>query len=118
MHTVSTCVVDKALSDLDLDELNSIGYTYKCLSCALTALRQHHRLMQSGTMSPEECFQRVISDVVSQGGDADTNAAVSGALLGCYCGYSRLPQKWVSKMPYVMWLDAWVQKLMFMMKCE
>ena len=29
-----------------------------------------------------------------QAGDADTNGAVAGALLGCKIGYSNLPSSW------------------------
>ena len=33
-----------------------------------------------------------------QGGDADTNGAVAGALLGCKLGTSALPPSWLSEL--------------------
>ena len=96
----------ETLEELQLDEPHSIGYTFKCAACALHTL-QH--------FSPEtSSFMKAICDVAAQGGDADTNAAVTGALLGCSLGYSRLPMNWISAMPYAAWLEAWVQKVLFL----
>ena len=33
-------------------------------------------------------------DVVNRGGDADTNAAVTGALLGAFWGEQAIPRRW------------------------
>ncbi len=33
--------------------------------------------------------------IIHEGGDADTNAAVAGALLGAKFGYSNIPQRWL-----------------------
>lgn len=60
-------------------------------------------------------FRAVLADIIRAGGDADTNGAVAGALAGCYLGYSGLPQDWIQAMPYAEWLEAWVQKLLFML---
>jgi len=70
--------------------------------------------------SPEKCliFERIIQKLVREGGDADTNATVCGALLGSVLGYSNLPQLWIASMPYSSWLEAWVQKLLVMMKLK
>uniref|UniRef100_A0A7S1IIF9 ADP-ribosylglycohydrolase n=1 Tax=Eutreptiella gymnastica TaxID=73025 RepID=A0A7S1IIF9_9EUGL len=97
----------ETLDELQLDEPHSIGYTFKCAACALHTL-QH--------FSPEKSsFMKAICDVTAQGGDADTNAAVTGALLGCSLGYSRLPMQWISAMPYATWLEAWVQKVLYVL---
>jgi ADP-ribosylglycohydrolase len=39
-------------------------------------------------------FEEALVDVVNRGGDADTNAAVAGALWGARCGASAIPQRW------------------------
>jgi ADP-ribosylglycohydrolase len=48
-----------------------------------------------------------LSDVVLslQAGDADTNGAVAGALLGCKLGVKKIPQSWVMGFCYKDWLD-------------
>lgn len=39
-------------------------------------------------------FEQALIDVVNRGGDADTNAAITGALLGAFYGESAIPQRW------------------------
>lgn len=39
-------------------------------------------------------FEAALVDVVNRGGDADTNAAVAGALLGAYHGADQIPERW------------------------
>lgn len=41
-----------------------------------------------------EPFEEALVQVVNKGGDADTNGAVAGALLGARDGYSALPERW------------------------
>lgn len=102
-------------SDLGLDDPRSIGYTYKCLSTGTTALRHTSHLLNNENISKNEIYARIISDVVLQGGDADTNAAVVGSIVGCCLGAQNIPGSWISQMPYVRWLDAWIEKLVDMM---
>jgi ADP-ribosyl-[dinitrogen reductase] hydrolase len=42
-------------------------------------------------------FARGLIDVVNRGGDADTNAAIAGALLGARDGLRTLPRRWVER---------------------
>jgi len=93
-----------SLNELELDEPRTIGYTYKCLGSGLWALR-------SGLP-----FDDAIRQLVGEGGDADTNAAVAGALLGSKLGFSALPSGWIAQLPHCAWLEAHVQKLLFMLK--
>lgn len=92
------------LQDLQLDEPHSIGYTGKCLAAGLWGLRS------------QASFESAIGELVAEGGDADTNAAVAGALLGCRLGFSKLPSDWIAELPYASWLEAYVQKLLFMLQ--
>jgi ADP-ribosylglycohydrolase len=39
-------------------------------------------------------FEAALVDVVNRGGDADTNAAVTGALLGAFWGEGAIPARW------------------------
>ena len=39
-----------------------------------------------------------MSEIILQGGDADTNAAVAGALLGAKLGFGSLPQNLIEQL--------------------
>jgi len=45
-------------------------------------------------------FDQVLSDVVQLGGDADTNGAIAGGLLGARDGYNAIPSRWRDKLQY------------------
>jgi len=75
--------LSKSLESLKLDEMPFIGYTLKALGCGLWCLSQSN-------------FKIAIRKVVLEGGDADTNASVAGAILGAKLGYSNLPQDWLN----------------------
>jgi ADP-ribosylglycohydrolase len=81
----------KQLEDLQLAERNSIGYTFKCLGSALLSFTRQ----APTTTSKGKFFEKVITDLTLEAGDADTNCAVAGALLGARLGYNGLPKKWV-----------------------
>ena len=55
------------------------------------------------------CFSLVVF-LILQGGDADTNGAVAGALLGCKLGSSALPPTWLKGLKHKGWLDGHVTK--------
>jgi hypothetical protein len=40
-------------------------------------------------------FEQAMIDVINRGGDADTNAAVAGAVYGAWVGESGIPQRWI-----------------------
>ena len=88
------------LSQLELDEFQSIGYTLKCLGAGFYGLRK-------GGMD----FRGTLRDVVMEAGDADTNGAVCGALLGCAVGFSALPEDLLA-FPDREWLDAQVERFL------
>jgi len=93
----------KNVEAMKLDEKNAIGFTLKCMACGLYGLRS-----QKG-------FKRTLLDVIIEAGDADTNGAVCGAVLGCKLGYSGLPKQWVAAMPHKKWLDKKVVALLKLM---
>jgi ADP-ribosylglycohydrolase len=43
-------------------------------------------------------FEAALIDVVNRGGDTDTNAAITGALLGAFLGESAIPNRWFGPM--------------------
>lgn len=87
---------------LPLDK-KDMGYSYKCLGCAIWAFEQNNWL---------ESMQRIILE----GGDTDTNAAVSGALLGCKLGFGNLPQDMYNELIHRDWLLEKVDALIEIIK--
>jgi ADP-ribosylglycohydrolase len=82
----------ESLEALDLDEgmnpgePNRLGYTLKALGAALWALRH------------ASTFAEGLLPVIDEAGDADTNAAVAGALLGARFGLRGIPEPWVAEL--------------------
>ena len=89
----------KDLVDLQLDDSQKMGYVYKSLGAAILCLRL--------VMRPRDlmdAFESIITDLVMQGGDADTNACCAAALLGAWLGYSKLPSHWRRGLMHRSWL--------------
>lgn len=84
--------VDTAYHDdldaLCLDDEASMGYTLKTLGAALWAYWH------------SESYQDGILRIVMEGGDADTNAAVAGAILGAKFGIEQIPEEWKNGLLY------------------
>ncbi|KAK3596753.1 hypothetical protein CHS0354_038752 [Potamilus streckersoni] len=90
------------LLQLKLDEEDKMGYTYKCMGAGFWALKQ-------------DDFQKALTDIVMSGGDADTNGAVAGALLGCKVGdYQAFPTSWL-QLKHKQWLDDHLQSFLAML---
>lgn len=98
-----------SLDDLQLDEMGKIGYVFKCLGCAVYALRVCKYAAGHGVVPS---FKKVIMKIAQECGDADTNCAVAGALLGAFVGYSNLPKDWLRALPNKRWLDSYTDKFM------
>jgi len=96
-HAYSESLHALSLSD------SGMGYVYKCLGSALWCLR--------GVQAQKESFKSAITKLTMAGGDADTNGAVAGALMGALCGYDSLPGKWRDGMKYEEWYAAKVESL-------
>lgn len=74
------------ISMLQLDESGSIGYTLRTLSAALWCYF-HTASFEEGLLA-----------VVNEGGDADTNAAISCAILGAKYGYDSIPHYYIGNL--------------------
>jgi len=94
------------LAELELDERSSIGYTFKCLGAGMWSLRKaiewraefdasgDTTASVEGGVHERDIFERVITDITNEGGDADTNAVVAGALVGTFLGVRGLCYRW------------------------
>lgn len=74
------------ISDLELAKQPGIGYTYRTL-CAALWCYWHSDSFESGLI-----------DIVNEGGDADTNAAIACAILGARFGYNSIPIYYVNNL--------------------
>lgn len=72
-----------SLSDFELDDEDTLWFVRKALGAALWAL-WHCDSVKEGLYS-----------IIAQGGDADTNACISGGLLGIKYGFSSIPENLV-----------------------
>lgn len=89
----------KKIKELKLDEHDKIGYTYKCMGSGFWALKQDN-------------FKKAIIKLIMQGGDADTNGSVAGAMLACKLGLSALPEDWVNGLIHKDWLMELFQRFL------
>lgn len=107
-------ILSYSLSNLELDK-QGIGYTYKCLGCAMWTmdiieydfLQKQHKSSKQHNQQATLNFKNFIKAIVLEAGDADTNAACVGALLGTYIGYKSLYEQaedWINAMPNTQWL--------------
>jgi ADP-ribosyl-[dinitrogen reductase] hydrolase len=77
------------LEDLELDDPMDMGYTLKAMQVGLWSL------VQAGDL------EGLLVDVVSAGGDTDTNGAVAGAALGAKLGERAIPRRWLDNIARV-----------------
>ena len=76
--------LDNNINRLELQEVNSMGYTLKTLAAGLWAY-WHADSFEDGLLA-----------IVNAGGDADTNAAVACSILGAKYGYHSIPTEYIN----------------------
>jgi len=91
------------LDDLHLDDSASIGYTYKALGAGVWSLREALKMVRERIAAPQ-IFEYVITKITMAAGDADTNAAVAGPIVGALLGYRGLPTHWKEGLAHCEWL--------------
>lgn len=93
-----------SLGELTLDDPQAMGYTLKAMQVGLWCL------------TCEVSAGDVLVQVVSAGGDTDTNAAVAGAVLGARGGEEAVPDRWLQNIAGVdelirladeLWVARW-----------
>ncbi|KAF7563624.1 hypothetical protein G7046_g543 [Stylonectria norvegica] len=85
------------LADLQLDKSYKIGYVYKTFGSGILLLRLAMRRLRTSSnlmQAQLDLFEPLITNLIMEGGDADTNACFAGALLGALLGYKALPPHW------------------------
>lgn len=119
----------QTLEEIDLDEglprtaggpPPRVGHTYKAMAAAFWSLsnaaaaywdrRDAAAMRMTPDPDPAEVFEEFLVRVVRQGGDTDTNAAVTGALLGAHLGLG-IPHRWVAGLRLKAGLEARVEAL-------
>ncbi|KAL1961593.1 hypothetical protein VTN77DRAFT_1419 [Rasamsonia byssochlamydoides] len=100
----------QTFQELQLDDAHAMGYVYKALGAAVVCLRRAisqdaaHIFDRSSSESRLRLFHQLIQELVMEGGDADTNACIAGALLGAWVGYTALPPQWRDGLRQKKWL--------------
>ena len=74
------------LEDFELDDEQTMGYTLKTMGCAIWCLFHVNS------------FKEGLLKVVNAGGDADTNAAVTCAVLGAKYGKNDIPEYYIQNL--------------------
>jgi ADP-ribosylglycohydrolase len=74
-------------------EMTQTGYVLRAFERALTSLLH-------GTSFEDEMVK-----VINEGGDADTNGAIAGGLLGAKYGYDAIPDRWIRDLKHKDELD-------------
>jgi ADP-ribosylglycohydrolase len=87
-----SCFRHSALSSVPDICTFSRDYAYKILAIAMWTLRQ------------ERSYEEVVLEIVREGGDADTNAAVAGAVYGAKIGLAGLPERLLAGLVHRDWL--------------
>ncbi|KAF8705340.1 ADP-ribosylglycohydrolase, partial [Rhizoctonia solani] len=95
-----------SLEELELDSRQHIGYTFKCLGAGTWALR---KVLSTPESNKSGIFEKCITEITMQGGDADTNATIAGSLLGAYLTDTGLPDHWVRHLRHGPWLAEKMQ---------
>lgn len=94
------------ISSLDLGTMAGMSYVLRSISVSAYAL-QVISLSLDHDRTPS--FEKFMLRVVAECGDSDSNAAISGAILGSYLGYSNLPRYLIKSLPHYQWLGRIVR---------
>ena len=97
--SLEALALDEGLN-LEMGSLGKIGYTLKAMGAGFWALKH------------ATSYEEGILKIIHEGGDADTNAAVAGAMLGARFGFSQLPQKLANGLAQKDLLDTRIEQLL------
>ncbi|KAI9238733.1 MAG: ADP-ribosylglycohydrolase-domain-containing protein [Podila humilis] len=99
-----------ALQELELGDGAKMGYTFKCIGAGYYGVTRE--VDPSPTIcpqyeGPQGLFRGVMEQLTLEAGDADTNGAVVGSLLGARFGLKNgIPHNWWSSLKHLEWMDT------------
>ncbi|KAF9582677.1 hypothetical protein BGW38_010899 [Lunasporangiospora selenospora] len=103
------------MAQLDLEHIPAIGYAFKCIGVGVYGAT---RRIDPSPTAPEYqgakgLFRGTMEQVTLQAGDADTNAAVMGSILGARFGLEQgIPTAWWTKLQHLNWMTETVDLFM------
>jgi hypothetical protein len=103
----------KDLDNLELGDNAKMGYTFKCVGVGFYAAtrRVDPAPTDKAYEGPSGLFRGVMEQVTLEAGDADTNGAVVGSLLGARFGLEKgLPENWWTELRHREWLDPTIEQ--------
>ncbi|KAG0006437.1 delta 1-pyrroline-5-carboxylate reductase, partial [Modicella reniformis] len=106
-------VSSESLDGLELGDAISMGYTFKCLGIGIYAATRNedHAPSEATYRGPSGLFRGIAEQVTLEAGDADTNGAVVGSLLGARFGLvNGIPHAWWSELRHYQWLRETVDE--------
>ncbi|KAF9903791.1 hypothetical protein EC991_003349 [Linnemannia zychae] len=98
----------QSMGQLRLGASESIGYTFKCVGIGYygATRRQDPSPTAPEYGGGEGLFRGLMEQVTIEGGDADTNCAVMGSLLGARFGLKDgIPENWWRNLQHLDWLS-------------
>lgn len=98
----------QSVKQLHLGESKSIGYTFKCIGVSYYGVTRRQDLAPTSPEygGGEGLFRGLMEQVTIEAGDADTNCAVMGSLLGARFGLrGGIPENWWKNLQHLDWLE-------------
>ncbi|KAG0287050.1 hypothetical protein BGZ96_008978 [Linnemannia gamsii] len=109
----------QSMGQLHLGASDAIGYTFKCIGISYygATRRQDPHPTAAEYGGGEGLFRGLMEQVTIEGGDADTNCAVMGSLLGARFGLQGgIPENWWRNLQHLDWLsetiDAYTNRVL------
>ncbi|KAF9931375.1 hypothetical protein BGZ67_005332, partial [Mortierella alpina] len=112
-HELESMCFPENLARLELGDSEKMGYAFKCIgsgyySCTRKVDPEPSGLEYGG---PAGLFRGVLEQVTLEAGDADTNGAVVGSLLGARFGLSEgIPPSWWKNLKHFEWFSSTVDE--------
>lgn len=91
----------------ELNLNDSVSYTMLPVGVTVIALKKLHTA--SFITDKSNLWIEIIMEIIREGGDADTNCAVAGAVCGAYIGYESLPVNLINELTYKKFFDKITQ---------
>ncbi|KAG0211105.1 delta 1-pyrroline-5-carboxylate reductase [Mortierella sp. GBA30] len=106
-HELESSCFPSNLAQLELFDSGKMGYAFKCIGIGYYSVTRRVDPQPTGAEydGPAGLFRGVMEQVTLEAGDADTNGAVVGSLLGARFGLSEgIPPSWWKNLRHSEWL--------------